>query len=318
MSEIFWLILPALLLDLILGDPRWMPHPVRWIGKLIEKMEQYLRNTSLQERFSGWILALSVVFIVLFFSSHALFLVKRISLTLSHALEIWMIFTAVSLKSLRQEAMEIRKHLENNDLSEARKALSMIVGRDTEDLMEDDIIRATVETVAENFVDGVLSPLLFTLIGGGPLALAYKAINTLDSMVGYKNERYIEMGYASAKLDDAANFIPARISIPLLSIGAFLRGYGFRNTFRIGMRDRKKHPSPNAAHPEATMAGALGVQLGGTSRYQGVISEKPYLGDNRFPLEKNHILQSLRLIETTTFVFVILIFFIGPNNSGTL
>jgi len=313
MSEIFWLTLPALLIDLILGDPRWMPHPVRWIGKLIEKAEKSLRNTSLQERISGWVLALSVVFIVLFFSSYALFLAKKISLTLSYALEIWMIFTAVSLKSLRQEAMEIRKHLENNDLSEARKALSMIVGRDTEDLMEDDIIRATVETVAENFVDGVLSPLLFTLIGGGPLALAYKAINTLDSMVGYKNERYIDMGYASAKLDDAANFIPARISIPLLSIGAFFCSYDFRNTFTIGMRDRKKHPSPNAAHPEAAMAGALGVQLGGTSRYRGVISEKPYLGDNRFPLEKDHILQSLRLIETATVVFVVLIFFYWPE-----
>jgi adenosylcobinamide-phosphate synthase len=139
-----------------------MPHPVRWIGKLIEKTEKTLRNTSLPEKFSGWILALSVVFIVLFSASYTLFLVKKISSILSYALEIWMIFTAVSLKSLRQESIKIKKHLENNDLPEARKALSMIVGRDTEDLMEDDITRATVETVAENFVDGVLSPLLFT------------------------------------------------------------------------------------------------------------------------------------------------------------
>ncbi len=307
MLDNIWLIVPALILDMVLGDPHWMPHPVRWIGMLIEEGDNFLRNTSLPENISGWVLAFGVIFITFSSSSYALIITNSFSPVLSHTLEIWMIFTAVSLKNLAQEAVKIKQYLENDSLPEARKALSMIVGRDTENLTESEVVRATVETVAENFVDGIVSPLLFAWIGGGPLALTYKAINTLDSMVGYKNERYIHMGRASAIIDDAANFIPARISIPLMGIGAFFCRLDYRNAFTIGWRDRLKHPSPNAAHSESSMPGALGVQLGGTSQYQGKISGKPFLGENIVPLEQDHIRKALNLVKTTTFVFLILL-----------
>lgn len=307
MNKTVWLILFALLLDMIFGDPPGMPHPVRWIGSLIEKTEGFLRNTSLPEERSGWILALSVIFTVLFVSSYALSLAGGIATPVAFALEVWMVFTAVSLRSLRLEALKVKRALDGGSLADARRALSMIVGRETDNLSEKEIIRATVETVAENFVDGVLSPLFYTWIGGGPLALAYKAVNTLDSMVGYKNKKYLVLGRPSAIMDDAANFIPARISIPLLAAGAFFCRFDYRKAYRIGLRDRKKHPSPNSAHPEAAMAGALGIQLGGPGRYQGKVFKKAFLGENLVPLEKDHICQGLRLVEITTVVFAVMV-----------
>lgn len=308
MLETRWLITIALFLDIILGDPRWMPHPVRWIGAMIEMVEGLLGGSNLPEKLSGWVLALTVILSILFTASYALILARDVSPLFGYALEVWMVYTAISLKSLRREAIKIKRYLAEKSLPDARKALSMIVGRDTDKLTEREVIRATVETVAESFVDGILSPIFFAIIGGGPLALTYKAINTLDSMVGYKNERYIHMGRASALIDDVANFIPARTSILLMSIGAFLCGLDYKGAFTIGWRDRLKHPSPNAAHPEAAMAGALGIQLGGKSSYQGVKSEKPLLGENTTPLEKSHIQKGLNLVQITTFVFVVLIF----------
>ncbi len=307
MLETRWLIAIALFLDIILGDPRCMPHPVRWIGALIVWVEKFSRNSNLPEKLSGWVLALTVILSILFITSYAINLANAISPLLGYAVEVWMIYTAISLKSLRQEAMKIKQYLAEKSLPDARKALSMIVGRDTGKLKEKEIVRATVETVAENFVDGIVSPLFFASIGGGPLALTYKAINTLDSMVGYKNERYINIGRASAIIDDTANFIPARISILLMSIGAFFCGHDYKNAFTIGWRDRLKHPSPNAAHPEAAMAGALGVQLGGSSSYQGTKSDKPILGEKHVPLDKDHICKSLNLVQTASFVFLLLL-----------
>jgi adenosylcobinamide-phosphate synthase len=198
--------------------------------------------------------------------------------------------------------MKIYRLLEAGDGETAKKELSMLVGRDTRDMTRPEIARACVETVAENSVDGLIAPLFFAAIGGGPLALAYRAVNTCDSMVGYRNARYEQFGKASARLDDAANFIPARIAIPLVALAALFLKLDAKGALHIGLRDRLKHPSPNSAHAEAAFAGALGVQLGGLSHYGGVPKEKPMLGDARMPLEPDHIARSVRLLRGVTLV----------------
>src|SRR3989304_3957317 len=210
----------------------------------------------------------------------------------------------VSVKSLADESKKILTALKENDLMKARKALSLIVGRDTANLSQEQIVRACVETVAEGSVDGVLSPLFYAFVGGPSAAMAYKAVNTLDSMVGYKDEKYIRFGWASARLDDLANYIPARISAVLIPIASFLCGCHFKGSLRIAFRDGRKHESPNSGIPEAAIAGALGVQIGGPRKYQGEIVEKPFIGDAQNPLTTKSIDMAIKIIYVASVLFM--------------
>lgn len=299
-------ILPALLLDLLIGDPEKAPHPVRLIGSAIERLEVFLRARVKDETFAGGLL-FGVVVTSSFLVSFIIWMsAARLHPIAGYAVNILFIYWSISIKNLGDEALAVFKPLDEGDLESARARISRIVGRDTKDLNETSVSKACVETVSENFVDGVLSPLFFALIGGGPLAITYKAINTCDSMVGYKNEKYIKFGKISAIADDVANFIPARLSIPFITMASFLLGKDYKNSFRVGMRDRLKHPSPNAAHSEAAFAGALGITLGGESEYGGEKSSKPVLGEGLNEPERRHIPEAITLMRVTAIIVVAL------------
>ncbi len=267
---------------------------------MITKTEQFLRCLKIAERLAGVILAVFIVGGVFLISTGLINLARFIHPTLGTGLSIVLIFTTLSIKSLYQESMKVYWALQKGDILKARKDLAMIVGRDTENLDFVEIVRAGVETVAENTVDGVISPLFFAFLGGAPLALAYKAINTLDSMVGYRNEKYIRFGWASARLDDIANFIPARIAGILMPLAAFLCGERGFEALKIVLRDGQKHPSPNSGISEAAVAGALGVQLGGLNFYQGKPSPKPTLGDSTRSLTPEDIYRANRIMLVTS------------------
>ena len=213
-----------------------------------------------------------------------------------------MVFFAISVKSLGSAAISIKEKLDEGEVETAALNLSGLVGRDTANMDKPEIARAAIESVAEGSVDGVISVLFYAAIGGGPLALAYRAVSTCDSMVGYRNEKYELFGKFSARADDAANFIPARVSIALVYLAAFILEMDYKNCLKIAMRDRLKHPSPNSAHPEAAFAGALGIQLGGTASYQGVESEKPYLGEPLNELAPHHIAEAVRLMRIASLI----------------
>ena len=300
----------AYLLDLIFGDPRWLPHPVRGMGKLTEYLEKKLRGSISNQILSGAVLAITVVGLAYLGSFFAIRLAEQINRWAGFAISTVLIFTALSSRSLSKEARSVYQSLKSGSIKDARKKLSLIVGRDTQVLNEDEIIRATVETVAENSVDGIISPLFYAALGGAPLALAYKAINTLDSMIGYKNERYLYFGWFSAKLDDIANYIPARLSILLVPLASLILRKRPLNTLCTILRDGKKAPSPNAGIPEAAFAGALGIQLGGVNYYQGKKVSKPILGVEAKQREEEHIIEAIHLmwvISSITFLGEVLI-----------
>ncbi|MCK4417441.1 MAG: cobalamin biosynthesis protein CobD [Candidatus Latescibacteria bacterium] len=296
-----YLILIAYALDLLLGDPHWFPHPVRFIGWLVTRFEQILRRSLLSEKIAGAVLTVIIVGGTWWVSTVLVRLVKATSPLAGVSLSVVLLWTTLATRSMYTESNRIFDALnKNKDLAGARQALSMIVGRDTQDLNEPEIVRATVETIGENISDGIIAPLFYALLGGAPLALAYKASNTLDSMVGYKNECYHDLGWASAKLDDLLNFVPARISGVLMITAAYLSGLDGKGAWRIFWRDRQKHPSPNSAHGEAAMAGALRIQLGGATSYQGIESAKPLLGDPIQRLEPECIREAQRLMFITS------------------
>jgi len=283
-------------LDLIFGDPRWLPHPVRSMGKLTDYLEKKLRGSISSQILSGVVLATAVVGLAYLGSFFAIRLATQINRWAGFTLSTLLIFTALSTRSLGREARSVYHSLKSGNIKDARKKLSLIVGRDTQALNEDEIIRATVETVAENSVDGIISPLFYAAFGGAPLALAYKAINTLDSMVGYKNERYLYFGWFSAKLDDVANYIPARLSILLIPLASLILRKRTLNSLCTILRDGKKSPSPNAGIPEAGFAGALGIQLGGVNYYQGKRIFKPILGIEVKQRDEEHIIEAIHLM----------------------
>ena len=286
----------AYILDLIIGDPKWLPHPIVLIGKAIEILEKDITKVITNKKVAGIILVFLVAAGTYFFIFILIGLAARLHWIFGVIVSIYFIFVSLSVKDLAIETNRVYASLNRNNLSLARKNLSSIVGRDTKDLNEREIIRASVETVAENTVDGIISPLFFAFIGGAPLSMTYKAVNTLDSMVGYKNKRYIDLGWASAKLDDIANFIPARISITLIPLASFISGKGFRNSLRVILRDRKKHASPNSGIPEAAFAGALGIRIGGADYYDGKLVEKSCIGDAEKPIELLDIKASIRIM----------------------
>lgn len=289
----------ACLLDYRLGDPHHWPHPVRWIGNLITFTQRIVRRCCKSDRalrVGGGLLWLVVVGTAWLVSWGVLHIANSVSPWLGWLVEVWMIYTLLAARSLSDAAMEVYRALQSGTLEQSREKLSRIVGRDTSQLQRPQIIRAVVETVAENSVDGVIAPLFFLMLGGAPLAIAYKAINTLDSMVGYKTEKYRAIGFVSARLDDVANFIPARLSLLLLSVAAWLLRMDFRRALRIGWRDRYQHSSPNCAWSEATVAGALGVRLGGPNVYFGEVVEKPWIGDALREPETQDIPRAIRLM----------------------
>lgn len=300
------ILLFSYLFDLIFGDPESLPHPIRAIGKLILFLEKRLRGTGteIKERLKGLLLAILVVGITSGSVHALLYFTKTVSPSLYWIVAVYLGYTALSIKDLRDKAKAVVFALEKKDLSEARKKLSRIVGRDTERLNREDITRATVESIAENTNDGIIAPLFYLILGGPTLALAYKAINTLDSMLGYKNETYLHFGWASARLDDLANFIPARISGFLISLASLNRGKGLQEVFEIMLQDGRKHPSPNSGLSEAAMAGALGIKLGGPVSYQGEVLPKPYLGRGQRRLEIPLIDESLRITMITSILMV--------------
>lgn len=302
------LILLAYIVDRIVGDPKRLPHPVVWMGKAIVAVERALRRfagTDRQLKLTGMLLPLllaggsfGIVWLVLA-------LLARIHPWLAWGAEAWLISTTIAAKGLKDAGMEVFRHLASGRLPEARRSLGMIVGRDTEKLDEPEIVRGTVETVAENIVDAIVSPLFYAAIGGAPLAMAYRAVNTLDSMVGYKNDKYLHLGWASARLDDIANWIPARITAVLLTLAAFFRRLDAARAWRTVRRDAKLHPSPNSGWPESAVAGALGVRLGGLNMYKGVASFRAYMGDPVHPLRAEHIRKASRLMLDVATLFVL-------------
>jgi adenosylcobinamide-phosphate synthase len=266
-------VLAGVALDLAIGDPQWMPHPVRAAGWIASVSERFWRKTRLPLRISGLLFWLSVTGISVF----------AVWITVPWA-DIYWIYALLACRDLDVEAARVVGALKRGDERDAREKLAWIVGRDTAALDEPEILRATVETVAENLSDGVIAPLFYLAIAGPAGMAAYKVINTLDSMVGHKNDRYREFGMVSARIDDVANFVPARLTAILIWIAALLPGFDARRALCITLRDGGSQPSPNAGYPEAAVAGALGVQLGGLNFYNGVPSQKPWLGDAIVPL----------------------------------
>ena len=297
-------VITAYLLDLIIGDPYWLPHPVRIIGKFIEYLEKALRKNNNQnqrtEKIKGIFLTVITVGLSYFIIYFLIYISGIISPGLKFVFSSFFIFTTLSTKNLREEAFSVYRALEEDNLELARERVSRIVGRDTKDLSRDEIVRATIETVAENTVDGIISPLFYAVLGGAPLAMAYKAVNTLDSMVGYKNEKYLYFGWFSAKLDDLVNYLPARISVLLIPVASLIVRQRSLIALRAIFRDGKKSPSPNAGIPEAGFAGALGIQLGGVNFYQGVKEYRPILGEKLKKKSPKDILKAIWLSCTVS------------------
>ena len=301
-------LLGSFALDALLGDPDCSWHPIRLIGQAITIGERWLRRvptSPARDFFLGAVLVGVIVLTTYACATVVLQLTAMLSWWLGQLTAMLLGSFCLARRSLREHAQAILEPLQTGDLGQARVMLARIVSRETKHLSEAEIVRGTVESVAENSSDGVIAPLFYLAIGGVPLALVYKAINTLDSMLGYHTERYEYFGKAAARLDDVANFIPARFTAVAL-VGAAWVGkqldypFDHRAAWRIAWRDGRKHASPNAGYPEAALAGALGVQLGGSSRYFGAIVEKPTLGDTQHPLTASHISQSLLLLDSAS------------------
>ncbi len=296
--------------DMALGDPRWLHHPVVFIGKEISALEKQIRKafpkTPRGELSGGALEVLLVCSLGGGIPLAVLSFLYRHFPAAGFLLESFWSYQLLATRCLRDESMKVYDRLKNGTLQEAREAVSMIVGRDTAALSEEGVTKAAVETVAENASDGVIAPMFYQALGGVPLMFLYKAINTMDSMLGYKNDRYLYFGRAAARLDDAANFLPSRISAVLMILGSYICGLDGKNAARIYRRDRKKHASPNSGETESVMAGALGVQLGGDAYYFGKLVKKPALGDAARKVEIEDIPRANRLLYVTSALGLIL------------
>ena len=297
------------ILDLIVGDPHWLYHPIRLVGHLISGLEKLLRKifpkTEQGELIAGGFLLVLTAGITTAVAWGLLLVAGLVHPCLRFALEVIMCYWVLATKSLKTETMKVYDALKEGDLKKARFAVSMVVGRDTEVLDDIGVTKAAVETVAENASDGVIAPLLFLMIGGAPLGFFYKAVNTMDSMVGYKNDKYLYFGRAAAKFDDVLNYIPARLSGMLMCGAAAFCGMDSKNAWRIYRRDRYNHSSPNSAHTEATAAGAMHIQLAGNAYYFGKLYEKPTLGDPDRPVEYEDIPRVNRLLYATAILSLV-------------
>ena len=300
---ICWAVLGGFVLDAIFGDPAWLPHPVVLMGKAITALEKRLRTqfpkTPQGELCGGAVLAAVLPVGTFLITALVCRLAAALHPLAELAVQMFWCAQALAARGLVQESCNVYKELQKQDLPAARKAVARIVGRDTQNLTAEGVTKAAVETVAENASDGVIAPLLYMLLGGAPLALTYKAINTMDSMIGYKNEKYQYFGTAAARLDDAANYIPARLSAWLMIGAAGILGLDWRNAIRIYQRDRHNHKSPNAAQTESVMAGALDIRLAGNAWYFGKLYEKPSIGDAIRAVEPEDIRRSHKLLYGT-------------------
>lgn len=301
-------------IDLLVGDPHSIPHPVVGIGKLISFLEKGLRRlfpkTDGGEIAAGGVLWVLVVVICTALPAGILFLCHRISPWLRLTVESIMCWQILATKALKDESMKVYTALESGDLEKSRHAVSMIVGRDTARLDDAGVTRAAVETVAENTSDGVVAPMLFLALGGAPLGFFYKAVNTMDSMLGYVEPPYKNIGLIPAKMDDAANFLPSRLSALLMLAAGFLLGLDGKNGWRIFRRDRRNHASPNSAQTESVCAGLLGVRLAGDAWYHGVLHQKKYIGDDTRDITHRDILLACRLLYMTAFLNLLLCVFV--------
>ena len=293
----------AYVLDLIFGDPQNVVHPVQVIGKIISAGEKVL----LRKKYKFLAGAVLNIFTVSITYTLMYLISKSVKISVFFMIiEIYLMYTIFSINSLAREGNRVYRILKEGDIEKARKDLSYLVSRDTEMMDEKMIIRSTMETISENTVDGIVAPMFYMFLGGMPLAMAYKAINTLDSMVGYKNEKYMDFGKFSAKVDDVANFIPARITGILIVLASMILGYDYKNSLKIFIRDRKNHSSPNSAHSEASVAGALGVQFGGKVSYFGKEIDKPTIGDKIKNFELEDIRKNIRIMYVTSFLSLVI------------
>ena len=295
-----WAVLGGFVLDALFGDPAWLPHPVVYMGKAISKLEKFLRprlpKTPQGELLGGAIVAFCLPVGTFLLTGLVCWGAARLHPLLGLAVQMFWCGQALAARGLVQESTNVYKELKKPDLPGARKAVSRIVGRDTAELTAEGVTKAAVETVAENASDGVIAPLLYMLIGGAPLALTYKAINTMDSMLGYKNEKYLYFGRVPAKLDDVANYIPSRLAGLLWVAAAAFTGNSAKGAWKIWRRDRRRHASPNSAQTESACAGALGVQLAGPAYYFGQYYPKLTIGDALRPIEPEDILRANRMM----------------------
>lgn len=307
---ICWAVLGGFVLDAIFGDPAWLPHPVVLMGKAITALEKRLRTqfpkTPQGELCGGAVLAAVLPVGTFLITALVCRLAAALHPLAELAVQMFWCAQALAAKGLMQESRNVYKELQKQDLPAARKAVARIVGRDTQNLTAEGVTKAAVETVAENASDGVIAPLLYMLLGGAPLALTYKAINTMDSMLGYKNQKYLYFGRAAARLDDVANYLPSRLAGLLWVAAAALTGSSARGTWKIWRRDRRNHASPNSAQTESACAGALGVQLAGPAYYFGEYYDKPTIGDALRPVEPKDILRADRMMYAESLLALVL------------
>jgi len=302
-----WYILPAgFILDLIAGDPRRLPHPVRWMGTAIDAFEPRFRKISLNLVFSGTLYAAFLIISTWLLTYSAIGALGWIHPLLGSGLEIVLIFFCISARSLEAAAMEIYNCLMQNKVTQARQKVALVVGRNVDKYPAAGIARATVETVAENLVDGVIAPLFYAAIGGAPLAMAYKMTNTLDSMVGYKNETYFQFGKASARMDDLLNYIPARLSVLIISLASQIMSDMGKRSLKTAILEGAHHSSPNAGYAEAAFAGALGVKLNGPNYYHGKLVDKPFIGVRFGETLPGHIKKACDLMLLSSVLWLIL------------
>jgi adenosylcobinamide-phosphate synthase len=300
------ILVTAVLLDMLMGDPRVKWHPVILMGKLIALLDSNIRTRVVRpsdQRLAG--MGLVVIVLISFYGATVLLLqvANQIHNLFGMIMAVVLLYSTIAAKSLAQAGLEIYQLLVSANIDAARQKLAWIVGRDTGTLATEEIVRGTVETVAENIVDGIIAPLFYFLLGGVPLAVAYRAVNTMDSMLGYKNEKYLYFGWAAARLDDIMNFIPARITGVLLLMVTAGLGLNLNRVWRTMIRDAAGHPSPNSGIPESAVAGALGVRLGGLNYYQGIPSFRAYMGEPINPLIPVHIKQTVKMMYAVTVVF---------------
>ena len=303
-----WILLAAIIIDYILGDPHSWPHPVVLMGKCIKKIEDLVRGLKLPLKLGGFIIVAVTISITIICSTAILYIAEKINIYVEIGVVVYLLYTTLAGRCMADEATKVAKSLEKQDLLKSRKLLSYLVGRDTTNLSFDEIKRALIETTSENTIDGVLAPLFYIGIGfiiGIPvqLALVYKAINTMDSMIGYIQQPYKDVGFAAAKIDDIVNFIPARIGSIIMLFSGLILGYDFKNGFKILLRDRKNHKSPNCGYPEAATAGMLNIQLGGTNTYFGESLHKPTIGNKTKPIHTKHIYDTVKILYMSTIIF---------------
>lgn len=299
-------ILIAAIIDFFVGDPYSFPHPVKLMGRLISLEEKLVRRVTHNRnglRLSGLIIVLINIFLAFIIPFCILKWIKGYEV-IYHIFNIYLIYTCIAARCLHQEAIKVSEALDEG-IEQGRKRLSYIVGRETDKLSEEEILKATVETVSENTSDGVIAPLLYMMILGAPGGMVYKIVNTMDSMLGYKNERYMDLGYFPAKIDDLFNFIPARLTAILMNLSSLFR-FHVKRGFKIMVRDRKNHNSPNAAYPEGTVAGLLGIELGGDSYYNGRLIQKPTLGDRTREITKDDVKHSIEIMYRSEILMMVL------------